>query len=183
MQLGRGARAALRRLRWDRRGVAALEFALIVPILFLLYFGVEELTLAVMTERRVAHTASTVGDLVAQAASITQAQVGDAFAIGDAIVYPFPTTPLQLRVTSIVADAKGRTTVAWSRGDGLAALAKGSAVAVSSNLVAPNESVIMAEAHYLYTPATSFVVRTSIPFNETYYLRPRLSDQVVCADC
>jgi Flp pilus assembly protein TadG len=173
----------LSRLGRDRRGAAALEFALLLPILLLLYFGVAEVTQAVLTERRASHAASTIGDLVAQSSTITQAQVGDVFTIGKAIVYPYPTGPLKMRITSIVADAQGVTTVAWSQGDGIAALAKGSPVAVPANVIAANQSVIKAEVKYTYTPAVGYVLKSSMPFNSTYYLRPRLSDQVACADC
>lgn len=183
MQLIGRARGRLGRLIDDIRGVAALEFALLVPILCLLYFGMAEVTQGVMAERRTAHTASTIGDLVAQSSSVTQAGVTQVFSIGSAIVYPYPTGPLKMRITSVVADAQGNTTVAWSQGSGLTALAKGSAVTVSANLIAPNQSVIMAEADYTYTPAVGYVVKASMPFNETYYLRPRLSDQVTCGDC
>jgi Flp pilus assembly protein TadG len=183
MQLMRRSRRTLSGLVADASGVAALEFALLAPILCLLYFGMAELTQGVMAERRTAHTASTIGDLVAQSSTTTQAQVTQIFSIGDAIVYPYPTTPLKMRITSVVADAQGKTTVAWSQGQGLAALAKGSSVSVSANLIAANQSVIMAEADYTYTPAVGYVMKASVPFNETYYLRPRLSDQVTCADC
>jgi len=90
---------------------------------------------------------------------------------------------LTMRITSVVADAKGKTTVAWSRGSGVAALAKNSAITVSSNVISANQSVIMAEATYTYTPAVGYILHTPIPFHETYYLRPRLSDQVSCPDC
>jgi len=181
MQLMR--RRPISRLAEDVGGVAAVEFALLVPILCLLYFGMAELTQGVMAERRTAHTASTIGDLVAQSSSTSQAQVTQIFSIGAAIVYPYPTAPLKMRITSVVADANGKTTVAWSQGDGLGALAKGAAVTVPANLIAANQSVIMAEADYTYTPAVGYVMKAAVPFNEIYYLRPRLSDQVTCGDC
>jgi Flp pilus assembly protein TadG len=183
MQLTRAIRERGRRLAMDRQGVAAVEFALILPILLLLYFGMDELTQGVLAERRAAHTASTIGDLVAQSSSITQAEVADVFNVGDTVVYPFPTTALSMRITSVVDDANGNTTVAWSQGSGMAALGKGSTVAVPGSVVSPGQSVIMAEADYTYTPAVGYLLHAPIPFNEVYYLRPRLSTQVTCADC
>ncbi len=171
------------RLLADSRGAAAVEFALLLPVLCLLYFGMAELTQGVMAERRAAHTASTIGDLVAQSSSISAAEVGDVFTVGDAIAYPFPTAPLSMRITSVVAGANGATTVAWSRASGMAPLAKGSPVTVSANVIAANQSVIMAEAKYVYTPAVGYLLHAPITFDKVYYLRPRISVQVTCADC
>jgi Flp pilus assembly protein TadG len=174
----------VRALTTDARGVAAVEFALLVPILIALYFGMAELTQGALAERRAAHTASSIGDLVAQESTITAAQVDDVFNIGGAIVYPFPTTSLGMRVTSITTDSHGNATVDWSRGTGgMTALTKGSGITVSSNIISASQSVIRAETTYTYTPVIGFFIKAPITFNETSYSRPRLSNQVTCADC
>ena len=41
-----------RRFLGDRRGVSAIEFAFIAPVMILMYFGVAELTQGMMAERR-----------------------------------------------------------------------------------------------------------------------------------
>jgi Flp pilus assembly protein TadG len=173
-----------RSLLADARGVAALEFALLAPILILLYFGVVELTQGVMTEQRAAHTASTIGDLVAQSANVSSAEITDIFTIGNTIMYPYPTAPLSMRVSSLQADAKGAVTVAWSQGSGMAALAKGASVTgLPKNVITANETVIESEATYVYTSAFSYVMPKPVTFTEKYFLRPRLSTSVNCADC
>src|SRR5471032_1725386 len=96
-----------RHLARDSRGVAAVEFALLLPILLLLYFGVVELTQGVMTQQRADHVASTVGDLVSQSSTITSAEVTDIFSVGDTVMYPYPTASLKMRVSSLSADAHG----------------------------------------------------------------------------
>jgi Flp pilus assembly protein TadG len=181
--MARALKGAGRRLIADQGGVAAVEFALLVPILCLLYFGMAELTQGVMAERRASHTASTIGDLVSQSSTITQAEVGDIFTVGQTITYPFPTSPLSMRITSVVTDAHNNATVAWSQASGMTALVKGNPVTISSNVITASQSVIMAEATYVYTPAVGYVLHTPLTFHETYYLRPRLSAQVTCADC
>jgi Flp pilus assembly protein TadG len=173
-----------RELLADRRGVAAVEFALLVPVLLLLYFGVVELTQGFMTQERAAHTASTIGDLTAQSSTIDQAEIGDIFSLGDTIMYPYPTTSLEMRISSLVADANGNVTVAWSEGQGMAALGKGSSVSnLPANVIAANESVILAESDYTYTSVFGQIMPTPVVFKETYYLRPRASATVNCTDC
>jgi Flp pilus assembly protein TadG len=171
------------RLARDARGVAAVEFAMIVPLLLALYFGVVELTQGVMTKERAAHTASAVGDLVAQNSSITSAEVGDIFTVGGTLMYPYPTTSLKMRVSSLTADASGNVTVAWSQASGMTALSKGAPVSVPANVLAPGASAIMGESQYTYASAFGQIMPTPIVFKETYYQQPRLSTTVTCADC
>ena len=175
---------ALRRLAGDARGAAAVEFALLLPLIALIYFGVVEVTQGAMTEQRVAHTASAIGDLVAQSSSVTSAEVGDVFNVGDAIMSPYPTTGLKMRVSSLTADKNGNVTVAWSRASGMSALSKGTTISgLPTNVINANESVIRGETKYTYTSVFGQVLPRPIVFSETYYLHPRLSTQVTCADC
>lgn len=171
----------------DRRGVSAIEFAFIAPIMILLYMGLAELTLAMMAERRASHAASAVGDLVAQsAASMTNADVDKVLYIGKAVVSPYSTTGLSLRVTSVKADAGAVPKVLWSKASGasLTKLVQNSTVAgFPANLLAANESIIKADVIYKYDTPLKTIVPNTLNFSSTFYLRPRRADVIACADC
>ena len=64
-----------RRLRADSRGVSAVEFALIAPVILLFYFALTEFCQAQMAQKRVNHVAATIGDLVAQNGQLTRSEV------------------------------------------------------------------------------------------------------------
>lgn len=178
----------LRSLAKDRRGVAAVEFAFIAPLMIMLYFGLAELTMGLMAERRASHLASTMADFIAQEATTTPAMLDDVLTAGQAIMEPFPSTDLDLKVrlTSVVADDKGVAKVVWSRakGTGYSALTPGSTVSdLPANLIAKNEGLILGEVEYNHKPIVGYVVDETMVFKEKFYLRPRQGAQVVCTGC
>jgi len=173
----------VRRFFGDIGGVAAIEFAFIAPVMILAYFGLAEVTQGMIAQRRISHTSSTIGDLVAQGSATSPAEISDIFTVGDTIVAPFPTAPLAMRVSSITADASGVTHVDWSQASNMAPLAKGAAVAVPATIFSANQSVVEADVTYAYSSPVNYVLSAPITFSNTYYLKPRISDQVTCKAC
>lgn len=179
-------RAHLRRTGgfWrDRRGVAATEFALIAPVLILMYLGMAELTQMMMAQRRLSNIASATGDLVAQAAQSGPTKMADTFKIGEIIMSPFPVSALRMCIASVNSDDKGKDTVAWSRPSvtGMANCPKQGDVLtdVSVGVLPASQSVILARATYAYESPVKLFLPNPITFTRTYYLRPRRSDQVL----
>lgn len=170
----------LKRFRRDERGVAAMEFALLFPIMLLLYFGVAELTVGMMANGRAAHVASVVGDLVTQMPAVNQTDIDNVFLVGGAIMKPFPTTSLKMRVTSITANDAGVAQVAWSKAtSNFSALGTGPASGFPAGLLAAKESMIQAEVEYTYTSPTRLTMPLPLTFKSKYFIKPRRSDAVV----
>lgn len=171
----------LKRLAKDRRGVSAVEFALIAPAMIAFYFGMAEITQALLAERRAGHAASAVGDLVAQSSQITSAEITDVFSVARTIMLPFPSdsSKLKMRVSSLTADASGAAKVDWSNGDGLTARTVNATVSdVPSGLMTSGQSVVMSEVTYSYSSPVTFFMPNAVTFTRKFYLRPRKSDKV-----
>jgi Flp pilus assembly protein TadG len=184
----------IRRFRRDQRGVSAVEFAFIAPILIVFYFGMAEVTQAIIAQRRTIGTASGIGDLVAQAnGSITASNVDDIMNMSSVLMYPYPLTgspgPLQICIYSILSDpSTGKKTIDWFRAKNESATtcskSDTSISSLSAGVIAPGQSLIMARVKYTYTPTTQIVIGKLKPlFTRTYYLRPRRSVAITCADC
>jgi Flp pilus assembly protein TadG len=169
----------LNRWRRDRRGVSAVEFAFIAPVLIIAYFGVAELCGAMLAQRKAGHVASEIGDLVAQCQSIAPAtDFPNFWAVGAAVMAPLDTSTLKMRITSITADATDTIfTVGWSQdnGLGLTQYATGTVLTTPAltGLIPANGSVIMSETQYTYTSPVSIVVKNALTFNSVFYLSPR----------
>lgn len=169
----------LRLFSRDQRGAAAVEFALLLPLMVMLYMGVAELTMAMVAERRAAHAASVMGDLVAQEAQISGAEIDDIFNVSTRIMNPFPSAPLKMRISSIAADAStGAVSVVWFRDKGLGKMTAPPG-GMPANLLSKGDSVIAAEVQYDYTSPLGVVLPGAMHYSETFYLRPRKGDQVL----
>jgi Flp pilus assembly protein TadG len=168
----------LARFARDNRGVSAIEFAFIAPVLITFYFGVAELTQALLADRRASHVASSIGDLVAQDDNLTAADAADIFQVGAIVMSPFDTTPLQMRVTQITSNASNAATVDWSvASSNYTKLTPGATVTPPAGVISANQYVIMAETVYTYTSPIQYFVKKPV-FTKTYYLRPRRTDKV-----
>jgi Flp pilus assembly protein TadG len=124
----------------DRRGVAAIEFALVLPVLLIFYLGMFEASQALSANSKVASTADTVGNLVTRLSTLDQQSLDNIFDISSSVMIPFDTTDLSIVVTAVKVDSKGKGTVAWSKTRNGKALATGTAFVVPTNLAVFTDS-------------------------------------------
>lgn len=157
----------------NTRGVAAVEFALIAPLMAMLYIGTAEISQALTVDRKLTYTASALADLVAQDTRITDDEMGDIMEASSAMLAPFDSAPLQLVVTSVVADSHGDTEVDWSDAKGGDARSEGSKVTLPEGLTGPGDSIIMAEVSYTYSSPFSRFITDGFVMEDRFYLRPR----------
>jgi Flp pilus assembly protein TadG len=159
----------------DRRGVSAVEFALIAPILIMIYLALAELTLGMMASRRTSHLAATIGDLAAQSENLTDANITDLWSIGTSMMQPFATgTNLKMRLTSITMQSNKVATVNWSQAQNMSKYATGASISsVTTDQIAVGESLMMTEVEYDYdSPIGNFLPGTS-KFTDTFFHHPR----------
>jgi Flp pilus assembly protein TadG len=169
----------LARFLRDRKGVSAIEFAIIAPLLILAYFGMAELCGAMLAERKTSHVASSIGDLVAESASLTTSDVTDIFAAGDIIMSPDSTTGLEMRVTCIQENASGTAATAlWSEATGMSPVAAGATMTIPANLITANQSIIKAEAVYTYNVPVAYLLPAAFTYSPVFYYRPRIVDPI-----
>lgn len=174
------------RLARDCRGVAAIEFAMIVPIMFFLFVGSIEISNALTVDRRVTQAASSSADLIARApsAGLSTADVDGQLVIVNQLMAPFDVNPLTVKVVSVVARLVNGATqikVDWSRDNkGATPYTRNSNYAsLPAGLLAAGESVIVGEANYNYTPFIfNYFITSAFTMKETFYLKPRNSSCV-----
>ncbi len=180
-------RAALRRLRrhlqGDRKGVAAVEFALILPLMLAFYYGIVEVGRATMADRRITQVNRALVDLTSQSAAMSDGEVDMIFLIAQMILAPQTTTStlppmpatLKMTIASVVVDDKGVAKVCWSEQRNTSAPPTN--IKLPAGLLIPKTSVIMAEASFGYTPLLGDrVIKSALTLGgDRIYMRPRMA--------
>ncbi|WP_265516148.1 TadE/TadG family type IV pilus assembly protein [Nitratireductor luteus] len=186
----------------DRRGVAAVEFAFIAPLLIGVYFLALEYSLAVVTSSNVERSASQVGDLITQQQTITRSEVDAIMEIGESVLQPYERSQPVITVTAIeiTDDPEPKAKVVWSRkmvaGAGSPDTTPGTETTVPGDLMVPGSFLIRAHTTLDYQPFGSRSTDEGNHFgfggafdalNMTmggrYHLRPRVSTTIPCSDC
>lgn len=88
----------------DASGTAAIEFALIAPLLLVILLAGTEVTQAVMAARKVSTATRTVADLTAQirgATPLTDAMLDEIHAAGKLIIAPYSHQTLKLTISRV----------------------------------------------------------------------------------
>lgn len=173
----------LRKLASDKRGATAVEFALILPIMVLLYMWTVEISQAISAQRRVAIVTGMMGDLTAQQETVNEGLLDLIFSAAKTTIRPFSSTQLTAYLTS-VKTTSGTPTVVWSfswteAGNRVAYLAEGSTFSgLPSDLQVNETSVIVAEIQYNYVSPLTFIFPTSRTLTNKTYFRPRLGKEI-----
>ncbi|HEY1836778.1 MAG: TadE/TadG family type IV pilus assembly protein [Rhizomicrobium sp.] len=179
----------LRKFRKSRKGLAAVEFAFVAPVLGVLLVGTIEVCNALSCKQKVTSVASTVADLVSQTSTTSTSDLSNIFDAAAVVLFPFPSTSSKIVVTSIVSDGTGNGTVAWSQASSGSGYTKNTAMTVPTGLMSAANcakgacSVIFAQVTYNYTSPMGkfFLIPTQL--SDYFYTRPRESALVSCTDC
>jgi len=175
----------------DRSGLAAVEFAMVFPMMVVMYFGVVEISSAISVDRKATQVARTLSDLTSQSVSVADADLINFGQAAKAIMTPYPASELKSSITEVYVDKTTAVArVQWSKAltidtSGNVAIAAtaphnvGDVVVLPPGLVvakAKGTYVIWSEVSYKYTPAIGYVLaKTGITFRDAAFTRPRLT--------
>jgi Flp pilus assembly protein TadG len=168
----------------DRSGIAATEFAFIVPIMLVMFFGTVEFSSGVAVDRKVTLMARTLADLTSQSLSVADSDLTNFFAASGAIMTPYSSTPTNATISELYIDpSNGNARVQWSKG--AAPRSIGSIVNIPTSLISrdpntnailPSQYLLFSEINYQYVPTIGYVmVPSGVSLSDVAYTRPRQS--------
>jgi Flp pilus assembly protein TadG len=166
------------RFRRDRRGVSAVEFALLLPVMLTLYITGNEISTAVAIDRKVTITARTVTDLVSRASTISTSNMSDILNASGSVIAPYIATKVAVTVSQVYIDNNSNAKVNWSCTFQGTARTVGTPVTLPSQLVTANSYLIWGEAQYSYTPSIGYMLSGTLNLKDQIYMAPRLSQSV-----
>jgi Flp pilus assembly protein TadG len=178
-EMWRRARSSALGLIGDRRGIAAIEFAMIVPIMLMMFFGVVEFSSGVAVDRKVTLMARTLSDLTSQSTSVDDSQLSNFFAASGAIMTPYDAAPVKATITELYIDpTTHKARVQWSKGS--SPRAAKAIVTIPGDIAVDDTYLIFSEVSYLYTPAVGYLMaKAGITLSDVAYTRPRQSPCVL----
>ncbi len=165
-----------------RRATAAVEFALIVPAMLVLYMGSIEVSQVISVDRKMSAAAAALGDLVAQSdGEISAATLNDYFQAVGLIMTPYPDDNLKQLVTLVYVDEDGDTSVRWSVGyNGATPKTENDTYPLPSQMtaIATDTFVVVAEAQLPYQPWGGYVLDTSFNLYKQFFYLPRFGEEI-----
>jgi Flp pilus assembly protein TadG len=165
-------------LRRDQRGVSAVEFAMLLPLMITLYLGAVEISQGVSINRKVTLTARTVADLASQVSSISSTDMTNLLGAASSVVAPYSVNQLKVTVSSVSIDVNSVPKVVWSCTLNGTKRAVGSTVTMPTALKIANTTLIWSEVSYNYVPTIGYVITGPLNLTDQIYMRPRLGDTV-----
>lgn len=172
------ARRRAKDLFGDISGIAATEFAMIVPIMLILFFGTDEFASGIAVDRKVTLMARTLSDLTSQNISVTDTQLTNFFNASAGIMTPYSATPVRSTITELYVDPNTLAArVQWSKGS--APRTAGTTVAIPTALQVGGTYLIYSEVSYIFVPTVGYVLKSSITLSDFTFTRPRQSTCVM----
>jgi Flp pilus assembly protein TadG len=202
-RLALGLERQINKLRLDARGIAAVEFAFVLPIMLTLYLGCVEVTQGVIANRQITAVARTIADLASQqTGSLTDTgnsangvDISQIFAASQAL-FPQATAANPIRMTisgvdfvavppTCISNCSYNAQTSWSvtLNGGTARPCNVVLTPVANGTIASPTtvpvgvygagSIIVADVTYSYQPTFGYVLVNNIPIQHTAYMRPR----------
>lgn len=166
-RLRRQVSRLVRRFSKNRSGVAATEFALMVPAMMMIWIGMVVATDALTADKKVTLLARTLADMTTQMQAVSQADMDSIFQATEAVMWPQPAEKLGMRVTSFDIDGASKVFVDWS-------------VVPTDSSLRGNFSPLARCAGSTDVPAALKIARTSIVYAEvTMRYQASITSQIV----
>lgn len=173
----------------DRRGMGAVEFAMIAPLLLMLYITAFEVTVGLSVAKRATRSAGAIADLTTQTDTLTTTTLATMKDVASAIFSPYSTENMALQITGIDIGSSGAAKVRWSWAqNGTAPYTKNAAITVPSDIATANSFLVhvrvsIPHSILMFMPGLMPASMKNITITREYYFRQRVNEAVECSNC
>lgn len=174
-----------RQYREDERGIAAIEFAIIAPIMIGMYFGLAEIASAISIDRRISHSANVAGDLSTQQPELKDEDIVELISAALRVMGVEDASSVSMDIHSYMKpgaddapESRGLIRLNQSVGN-FPALQPDT---IDANLLNERSGVVVTRVSYEYTPLKLRYFDSDITLTEKFLHKPRRSDAVIFQD-
>ena len=166
--------------RAAKDGVAAVEFALIAPIMIALYLGLVEISLIIQADKAVSHATNVAGDLASQVPAMDVDDIEDVLeaTLATLAIKEEKISDVSIEVLSyrLLPDGTREEIGRATLGDAI--LPAYDPNDIGTRLLTVNSGAIVARLLYDYESVTYKFVDNFTKLDETFILKPRASSDV-----
>ena len=169
-----------RRFAGSTRGVAAVEFGLILPVLVLLFLASVDAGRAVAIYMKVRAATYTLDAVANQYTTIQSTDMTAIVGATSVVLAPYASSPTVVTLSQIKVSSSSSATVSWSYSLNGTALASGTSVTLPSAFSSCGSYpcyLIYGQVSYTYSPI--YGLDRSLTLSDNLYVTPRSSECVL----
>jgi Flp pilus assembly protein TadG len=173
-----------RRFIASTRGVAAIEFAVVMPVLLVTLLATFDAGSAIaiyMKVRAATYTLAAITNQYSVSAPIQATDIQSITGATTAVLSPYPSAPAGVTITQVKQTNANQAVVSWSYSLNGTAYAAGTTWTLPSKLTTNNACgsypcyFIYAQVNYTFTPSFGYFVVGNLNFSDNLYATPRSS--------
>lgn len=171
MNIFSGLRTLLSRWKREDDALAAIEAAMIFPIMLVLLVGVFDAGNAILADQKTIRASQVVADLVSRQNVVTQADIDEAIEAGRLAFEPLNSSSYGVDIVSIRFDEDANSEIVWR--DTVNMPPVPDPLGAVSALEEADEGVVMVSVVYDYEPLFVGFVMTAFQMQEVAFSRGR----------
>lgn len=157
-------------------GVAAIEAAMLFPVMTALMLGTYDLGTAIILNSRTLTATQVTADLISRDKSVNMADVNEAITAAQLVYQPYGLQDFGIDVVSVKFDDQRRPQVIWRETRDMSP--NNNALDNILGMGDPGEGMIIVTVEYTYKPLFAKYFTDAIPMTEIAYARGRRSPTV-----
>jgi Flp pilus assembly protein TadG len=160
----------------DTEAVAAVEAALIMPVLAVLFLGAFDVGRGILINQKVVSASQIAADLIARGMSVDINDVNEAIEASQLALQPYDTSTFGIDIVSLEFDANDQPQILWRETRNMTP--NNDSVASTAGVFPEGEGVIIVTVAYTYEPSFGDTVIGDVTMREIAFARGRRSATV-----
>jgi Flp pilus assembly protein TadG len=171
-----------RRFLASTRGVAAIEFAIILPVLVTLFLASVDAARAIAIYTKVRSATYALDAITNQYSSIAASDMSAILGATSVVLAPYSSSPVVVVVSQIKVTSATKASVNWSATLNGTALTQNSSTTVPTNFASCSSYpcyLVYGQVSYTYTPLFTYFIKSAITLSDSLYATPRSTECIL----